>query len=578
VRSGKLAAGLLWWVACSAAGQDFEIENRDVGVRRHAGGSDSTPVSFRLRNRSSEPFEGLLRLSARCRSGAFPDEVSTHTSSRSVRLGPSQTADTCVVVPLSVLQCGERLQVELVASGGSQKASELLQTRDAVALADGQVLVGVIAEDADDLQEVQRALLYPRSTEGSLAPPRLKLLPLPMAAVSSCWEAYAELDFLIVTAKPHGMPDSVQAAIKRAAVSGLRVVVNDSSVAPLWPRPGPTADREVRVGRGAFHHVGRFDEAAFSFIRAAASDEQRRIRYETRELSQIFDVNHWARGRFQAPQLPHAELFLALLVAYVLVVGPAIHLFLRRRDQRERGWLVIPSVAFVFGLLCWAWTRAHRFESSRLDSVLWVASREGQREAIATLVMRVSTPRARRYRLMAEGPWSPGERLASLGYDAQSPSLKWDRAGFEIDGLEMRPWSLLDLRLERDWEQDASVVWEGAELRTPEHQSFSEAALVTDDGCYETRGLAGGTAWRYAEGAPARSLYTLIRPSGRTKTSALCDSVLFSTRAEIGDALRQARGLFIGVAVGHPIGITLDPTQVERGAWTLQLQSFPRRR
>ena len=50
-------------------------------------------------------------------------------------------------------------------------------------------------------------------------------------------------------------------------------------------------------------------------------------------------------------RLPSAWLILALLVGYIIVIGPVNYLFLKRSGRRELAWLTIPGISLLFSLL-----------------------------------------------------------------------------------------------------------------------------------------------------------------------------------------------------------------------------------
>lgn len=53
-------------------------------------------------------------------------------------------------------------------------------------------------------------------------------------------------------------------------------------------------------------------------------------------------------------RLPHLSWLVGFLTAYVVVVGPALFILLRRRHRPELAWIVIPLIAVVFTAASWA--------------------------------------------------------------------------------------------------------------------------------------------------------------------------------------------------------------------------------
>ena len=55
-----------------------------------------------------------------------------------------------------------------------------------------------------------------------------------------------------------------------------------------------------------------------------------------------------ALANLPALEVPPAELLLAVIVGYILLIGPVSYLVLRRLDRRELAWITAPLLVVVF--------------------------------------------------------------------------------------------------------------------------------------------------------------------------------------------------------------------------------------
>jgi hypothetical protein len=55
-----------------------------------------------------------------------------------------------------------------------------------------------------------------------------------------------------------------------------------------------------------------------------------------------------ALGNLPSLEVPPAELLLAVIVAYILLIGPISYVVLRRRDRREMAWITAPVLVILF--------------------------------------------------------------------------------------------------------------------------------------------------------------------------------------------------------------------------------------
>lgn len=143
----------------------------------------------------------------------------------------------------------------------------------------------------------------------------------------------------------------------------------------------------------------------------------------------------------------------ALLIAYILVVGPGIYLLLRRLDRQALGWVVVPLVTVIFAALAYSIGFAQRggdvvfnqvtlvedlsprSPSARIRSFVGVFSPTKQSYSLSAdkPVSALSTPLVRP--ISVQGPWDTTS-ITTGGVFIQEPS------GAAAQGFEVGQWSM----------------------------------------------------------------------------------------------------------------------------------------
>ncbi|MEX0710531.1 MAG: hypothetical protein WD116_04935 [Chloroflexota bacterium] len=147
-------------------------------------------------------------------------------------------------------------------------------------------------------------------------------------------------------------PDGSQALT--AAVGTLR----SAAISLVQDAAGGTLFAAITRGAGRVGFLG-IDLATAPFRTwAGASVVWSRLIPDDRLLQQmggsllpeeeVADIMSQALANLPALEVPPAELLLAVIVGYILLIGPLSYLVLRRIDRRELAWVVAPVLVIVF--------------------------------------------------------------------------------------------------------------------------------------------------------------------------------------------------------------------------------------
>lgn len=172
------------------------------------------------------------------------------------------------------------------------------------------------------------------------------------------------------------------------AVSGDRVVAAEAS-----------------YGTGAVTLLG-FDPST-SWIAASASTPAlwRRVLPQRSATTVISDDSQLVNAVSQLPNLalPPIGGLLALLVGYILLIGPINYLILRRLDRREWAWITMPILIALFAAGAYAFGAALRGVDVILNEVAIVRGAPDATEGTAQVYLGVFSPSRGTYRLDIPG-------------------------------------------------------------------------------------------------------------------------------------------------------------------------------
>ncbi|HHV98965.1 MAG TPA: DUF4350 domain-containing protein [Clostridiaceae bacterium] len=94
-------------------------------------------------------------------------------------------------------------------------------------------------------------------------------------------------------------------------------------------------------------------------------------------------------GQVPEDKTPPFMFMFVTIAVYIIVVGPVIYIFLKRKDRRDYNWLVIPAVAFVFLLVIYLVGFKTRYRTAVLNTVSLINLDMGNQKADITTGMGI---------------------------------------------------------------------------------------------------------------------------------------------------------------------------------------------
>lgn len=165
----------------------------------------------------------------------------------------------------------------------------------------------------------------------------------------------------------------------------------------LWGSDGTTYLSVLEEGKG---HVIL---SHFSLSQAPMAGHATTLEMLTVELSHVaseaFDVYLYDDGyydnlRYIATDFPpfgmNSILFIfGAIAAYILIVGPALYFILKKKDKREKGWILVPAFSLVFMGLVFLLAQSSSYRSGMIHSVSVIEMQEGSHIAKADTGMAI---------------------------------------------------------------------------------------------------------------------------------------------------------------------------------------------
>ncbi len=171
------------------------------------------------------------------------------------------------------------------------------------------------------------------------------------------------------------------------------------------------------------------------------------------EKEDFAGVRNWnalidATSRFTGLKLPSTWLVFGLLFIYVISVGPAQYLILKRLKRLELSWVTIPAITLVFtiGLILLGWDL--RGSKPRINQLAVVHHWAGEKEASLGGYASIFAPKRDIYQIAVDGDFTPQPFAPHHYYN--TPNNEWTftlhndsfLAETNVDNAEIMPLAL----------------------------------------------------------------------------------------------------------------------------------------
>lgn len=266
---------------------------------------------------------------------------------------------------------------------------------------------------------------------------------------------------------------------------------------------GLVSARDLGAGRVVF---AAFDLAALRTWEGEPALWGEVVRQEPRAVlgySYRWRSENLLRDSLQLPalRLPSTLAILGLILLYIVVVGPANFLILRRLRRVELAWVTTPILVAIFLALSYGVSVLLRGTSAQISQLAVVQGFEGQPAGQATAFIGVFSPQRRSYelRFSPETLVTPG---TFEGFRFSSVPVSADEAGVVVPDLLIDVSALRTLIAEQPNAEvpgiASSLQADGAgvrgELRNASGLALSDAVVVRGDSAFYIGDLPAGAA------------------------------------------------------------------------------------
>lgn len=109
------------------------------------------------------------------------------------------------------------------------------------------------------------------------------------------------------------------------------------------------------------------------------------------EYNRYYDRLRYIAGDFPPFAMSSISFIIGAIVVYILITGPLLYFILKKRDKREKGWVLIPAISLVFMGLVFFLAQSSSYKNGMINTVAYVSMQEGSTMASADIGMALKS-------------------------------------------------------------------------------------------------------------------------------------------------------------------------------------------
>jgi len=267
-----------------------------------------------------------------------------------------------------------------------------------------------------------------------------------------------------------------------------------------------------------------------------------------------------ATERLPGCEPPSPQAFALFLLSYVLILGPANYLILRRLDKTRLMWTTTPLIVLLFVVVAYATGNMLRGRIVLANALSVACVHAGESVAPARTYLTVFSPAKAQYNLSVGGDaWAQEAECSRRRHTY--PLVVERGAGTRICDLTFRPWTLRTLKVCRSVPvpEEVEIKVEGGVLKTILNRSQKplENCFVFD--------ASGAVAIGAVPAGSARELNMKLRTGPLSQDWLKTQRTVLPSAQDRDKALGELRSCVRGVLLGSP----------KLGAWGLSRTDTP---
>ncbi len=186
-----------------------------------------------------------------------------------------------------------------------------------------------------------------------------------------------------------------------------------------------------------------------------------------------------ALGNVPSLEVPPAELLLAVIVGYILLIGPITYVVLRRLDRRELAWITAPILVVLFSACSYGIGSTLKGGDIIVNQISLIHSSSAGRSATVQAYAGIFSPQRQSFDLSVEADALMAQLRPSNGMGGQAPvSTVVAHQGDpgRLEGLSIGVFGFEGVRADAvvDYEPALSVTWS--------HEDGDLSGTVTNNG------------------------------------------------------------------------------------------------
>lgn len=169
-----------------------------------------------------------------------------------------------------------------------------------------------------------------------------------------------------------------------------------------------------------------------------------------------------------ALDLPSGLPLIALLTLYFLIVGPIVHVVLRRLDKQNWGWLIIPGITVLFSLISYGFSFALRASDVLVNQVTVIEQVAAHNQAKTLLGFYGSKRNEFTVTFQADSLLRPLRSVSGVYGDVSGSNGNYLQGNPAIADIQSNAWSIQGIQAETELDLpqiDATITIQDGAIR-----------------------------------------------------------------------------------------------------------------
>ncbi|MDD4843627.1 MAG: hypothetical protein PHU31_04765 [Anaerotignum sp.] len=187
--------------------------------------------------------------------------------------------------------------------------------------------------------------------------------------------------------------EGVSGDISLAKLSGEKL-------SDVWLEQGNGAFSAVEMGKGhvvlSHFSLSATPMAGQSATLSMLQEALNQAAVQSLTIAVYDNGGNYDRLQYMASDFPPFEMssisfILGAIIVYILITGPLLYVILKKKDKREKGWIIVPAISVLFMGLVFFLAQSSSYKNGMIHTIGFVEMQEGSTVANADIGMAIKS-------------------------------------------------------------------------------------------------------------------------------------------------------------------------------------------